>query len=64
MTEVINLEFPLIRDLNKVVQIQVFIWRISNQPRLRLIGLPKIVIAFVHVGLKVSLRPNYAIYVK
>ena len=66
MIEIISLELPIPQDPNEIVQIQVLVWEIGNQSRLRLIGLSKskIVITSVHLALRVSLRPHYAVHVK
>ena len=52
MTRVVGLEFPLARDPNEIIQIQIFIKGIRNQPCLRLIRFSKVkvVITLIHMG--------------
>ena len=66
VTRVINLEFTLPRDPDKIVQILIFIGEIRNQPRLRLIRFPnaKVMIPLIHMSLGFPTRPDYAVHMK
>ena len=65
-TRVISLKVLLSKDPNEIVEIQIFVWRICDQPRLRLIRFSKtkVMVTFKHMGLRVLPRTDYTIYVE
>ena len=66
MTKVISLKLALAKDIDKIIQIQIFIRGIHNQSHLSLIRLPKvkIMITLIHMGLGVPFGPYYTINMK